>query len=42
MAWESCEEEAMNIVNKHMREMRTEKKKELNELYSWLIFPRQG
>ena len=42
MAWESLEEEAMNIVSKHMHEMRTEKKKELGELYSRLIFPRQG
>ena len=42
MAWESLEEEAMNVVSKHMREMRTEKKKELVELYSQLIFPRQG
>ena len=42
MAWESLEEEAMSIVSKYMREMRTEKKKELSELYSQLIFPRQG
>ena len=42
MAWDSCEEEAMNVISKHMHEMRTEKKKELNELYSRLIFPRQG
>ena len=42
MVWESCEEEAMNIVSKHMRKMRIEKKKEINELYSWHIFPRQG
>ena len=42
MAWESSEEEATNVVSKHMQEMRIEKKKELNELYSQLIFPRQG
>ena len=42
MVWESCEEEAMNVVGKHMREMRIEKKKGLSELYSQLIFPRQG
>ena len=34
MAWETHEEEAMNIVSKHMCEMRIEKKKEINELYS--------
>ena len=42
MAWESREEEAMNVIGKHMRKIRIEKKKELNELYSQLIFPRQG
>ena len=42
MAWESREEEAMNIVSKHMHEMRNEKKKEINELYSCHLFPRQG
>ena len=42
MAWEYCEEEAMNVVDKHMREMRIEKKKELSELYSRHLFPRQG
>ena len=42
MAWESHEEEAMDVVSKHMRVMRIEKKKGLSELYSRLIFPRQG
>ena len=42
MPWESLEEEAMKIISKHMHEMRIEKKKELNELYSGLIFLRQG
>ena len=36
------EEEAMNIVSKHMRKMRIEKKKEINELFSQHLFPRQG
>ena len=34
MAWETHEEEAMNIVYKHMREMRIEKKKEISDLFS--------
>ena len=42
MAWESREEEAMTIVNKHMRKMRIEKKKEINELYSRHLFLMQG
>ena len=42
MAWASKEEEAMDIIGKHMRVMRLEKKKELSEIYSKLIFPRQG
>ena len=42
MAWKTCEEEATNIVSKHMRKMRVEKKKEISELYSWHLFPRQG
>ena len=42
MAWESCEEKAMNIVSKHLHEIRIEKKKELSELYSRHLFPRQG
>ena len=32
----------MDIVGKHMRVMRLEKKKELSEIYSKLIFPQQG
>ena len=32
MAWKSLEEEAMNIVGKHMQVMRLEKKRQLNEL----------
>ena len=42
MAWETCEEKAMNIVSKHMHKMRIEKKKEINELFSQHLFPRQG
>ena len=42
MAWASKEEEAMDIAGKHMGVMRLEKKKELNEIYAKLIFPRQG
>ena len=42
MAWASKEEEAMDIIGKHMGIMRLEKKKELNEIYAKLIFPRQG
>ena len=42
MAWGTCEEEAMNIINNHMCEMRIEKKKEISELYSRHLFPRQG
>ena len=39
MAWASKEEEAMEIVGKHMGVMRLEKKKELSKIYSKLIFP---
>ena len=43
MAWETCKEEAMNVViNKHMHKMRIEKKKEINEFLSQHLFPRQG
>ena len=42
MAWASKEEEAMDMIGKHMQSMRLEKKRELNKLYSKLIFPRQG
>ena len=42
MAWASCKEEAMNIVGKYMGVMREKKKRELQELYSRLIFPCQG
>ena len=42
MAWASKEEEAMGIVGKHMGVMRLEKKRELSELYTWLIFLRHG
>ena len=42
MAWASLEEEAMDIIGKHMRVMRLEKKREIDELYTRLIFPRQG
>ena len=42
MAWASKEEEAMDIIGKHMCVMRLEKKKELSEIYAKLIFPRQG
>ena len=42
MAWSSLEEEVMDVIGLHMQEMKTEKKKELIELYSRLIFPKQG
>ena len=42
MSWETREEEVMNIFSKHMCEMRIEKKKEIIELYSWHLSPRQG
>ena len=42
MAWETREEEAMNIVSKHMREMRIEKEKKSSELYSRHLFPTHG
>ena len=42
MAWASKEEEAMNLVHKHMGVMKVNKKRELNELYTRLIFPLQG
>ena len=42
MAWASKEEEAMDIIGKHMGVMRLEKKKELSEIYAKLIFPQQG
>ena len=42
MAWASKEEEAMDIIGKHMQSINLEKKRELNELYSKLIFPQQG
>ena len=42
MAWNSLEEEVMDVIGLHMREMKAEKKKELIELYSRLIFPKQG
>ena len=42
MAWTSLEEEAMDIIGKHMQVMRLDKKRELSEIYTKLIFPRQG
>ena len=42
MAWKYLEEEAMNIIGKHMRVMKLEKKRELSEINTKLIFPRQG
>ena len=42
MAWASKEEEAIDIIGKHMSVMRLEKKRELSEIYSKLIFPWQG
>ena len=41
MAWASKEEEAMDIIGKHMGVMRLEKKKVLSEIDSKFIFPRQ-
>ena len=40
MAWTSKEEEAMYLVRLHMGIMKADKKKELSEIYSCLIFPR--
>ena len=42
MAWVSKEEEALEIIVQHMRVMDKDKKKELIELYTSLIFPRQN
>ena len=42
MAWASTEEESMNLVRQHMGVMKVDKKRELSELYTRLIFPRQG
>ena len=42
MAWASKEEEAMNLVRQHMGVMKVDKKRELSELYTRLIFPLQG
>ena len=42
MAWVSKEEEALEIIVQHMRVMDKDKKKELNELYTSLIFSRQN
>ena len=40
--FKSVEEEAMDIIGKHMGIMRLEKKKDLSEIYAKLIFPCQG
>ena len=40
MAWVSKEEEGLEIIVQHMRVMDEEKKEELNDLYTNLIFPR--
>ena len=42
MAWNSLEEEVMDVIGLHMEEMRAKNKKELIELYSRFIFPKQG
>ena len=42
MAWASKKEEAMNLVRQHMGVMKVDKKRELSELYTRLIFPLQG
>ena len=42
MSWETCEEEAMDVISKHMRETRAEKKKEISKFLSQNLFPRQG
>ena len=39
MAWESKEEEALNLIGQHMGVMEIEKKRELSDLYTRLIFP---
>ena len=41
MAWTSKEEEAMSIVCQYMGVMKEEKKRELSEIYSQLIFPKK-
>ena len=40
--WTYKGEEAMYLVHLHMGIIKVDKKKELNELYSRLIFPRPG
>ena len=42
MAWVSKEEEALDIITQHMRVMDEDKKEELNDLYTCLIFFRQS
>ena len=40
MAWVSKKEEALEIIMQHMRVMDEEKKEELSDIYSCLIFPK--
>ena len=40
MAWTSKKEEAMYLVRLYLEVMKVDKKKELSELYSCLIFSR--
>ena len=42
MAWASKEEEAMSIVRLHMGVMKYDKKQEMSNLYTRLIFPNLG
>ena len=42
MAWVSKEEEALEIITQHMRVMDANKKEELSDFYTNLIFPRQN
>ena len=40
MAWATKEEEALEVLVQHMRVMDEEKKEELSDLYTCLIFSR--
>ena len=42
MAWVSKEEEALEIITQHMKVMDEDKKGELNDLYTCVIFPKHN
>ena len=42
MAWASQEEEALHHIGQHMGVMEVEKRRELSDLYTRLIFPQQN